>query len=41
MENSYKTASGETRIKVTKNNNTVWIVGLVVIAVDFFVLFSR
>jgi hypothetical protein len=41
MENSYKTASGETRIKVTKNNNTVWIVAMVVIAVIFFVLFSR
>lgn len=40
MENTYKTASGETRIKVTKNNNMTWIIVAVVVAVIFFLLFA-
>jgi len=38
---SFKTATGETNVKVTKNNNTVIIVIAVVIAVIFFALFSK
>lgn len=41
LESEHKTASGHTKVTVTKNNNTMWIVGMVVIAVIFFVLFSR
>lgn len=41
LESDHRTASGHTKVVVTKNNNTMWIVVMVVIAVIFFVLFSR
>lgn len=41
ITSSFKTATGETNIKVSKNNNTVIIVIAVVIAVIFFALFSK
>jgi hypothetical protein len=41
ITSSFKTASGETNIKVTKSNNLTIIVIAVVIAVIFFALFSK
>lgn len=41
LESEHKTASGSTKVTVTKNNNTMWIVAMVVIAVVFFVLFAN
>jgi outer membrane translocation and assembly module TamA len=41
INSSFKTASGETNIKVTKSNNLTIIVIAVVIAVIFFVMFSK
>lgn len=41
IHSEFETASGKTTVKVSKANNTLYIVIAVVIAVVFFVMFSR
>ena len=41
IQSEFKTASGTTTVRVSKANNTLYIVIAVVIAVVFFVMFSR
>ncbi len=41
INSEFETASGKTTIKVSKANNTLYIVIAVVIAIVFFVMFSR
>jgi len=41
LVSTHKTASGETKVTVTKGSNKLMLVGMVVIAIIFFVLFSR
>jgi hypothetical protein len=41
LTSTHKTASGETKVTVTKAGNKLMFVGMVVIAIIFFVLFSR
>lgn len=41
LTSTHRTASGETKVTVTKGSNKLMLVGMVVIAIIFFVLFSR
>jgi|GEM_PF-1026995 len=41
INSSIKTATGETHIKVSKSNNMTFIVIAVVVAIVFFVMFSK
>lgn len=41
INSNFKTATGETNVKVTKSNNMMTIVIVVVVAIVFFVMFSK
>ncbi|WP_406235738.1 hypothetical protein ACI703_07995 [Isoptericola jiangsuensis] len=41
LTSTHRTASGETKVTVTKGSNKLMLVGMIVIAIIFFVLFSR